>query len=74
MKISVCMATYNGEKYIEEQIKSILDQLSEEDEIIISDDHSKDSTINVIQRINDPRIKVYYNEGEKGYTKNFENE
>lgn len=73
MKISVCMATYNGEKYIEEQLKSILDQLSEEDEVVISDDHSKDSTINVIQSINDPRIRVYYNEGEKGYTKNFEN-
>lgn len=36
--ISVCMATYNGEKYIREQMDSILEQLGEEDELIISDD------------------------------------
>ncbi|HCK87703.1 MAG TPA: alpha-L-Rha alpha-1,3-L-rhamnosyltransferase, partial [Erysipelotrichaceae bacterium] len=40
MKISVCMATYNGEKYIAEQIRSILPQLSEDDEVIVSDDGS----------------------------------
>ena len=38
------MATYNGERYIKEQVDSILCQLSEEDELVISDDHSKDST------------------------------
>ena len=37
-KISVCMATYNGELYIEEQLNSILSQLGEHDELIISDD------------------------------------
>ena len=42
--ISVCMATYNGERYIKEQIDSILCQLSEDDELIVSDDHSTDST------------------------------
>jgi len=36
MKISVCMATYNGEKYICAQLESILKQLSENDEIVIS--------------------------------------
>lgn len=36
--ISVCIATYNGEKYIKEQLQSILPQLSENDEVIISDD------------------------------------
>ena len=35
--ISVCMATYNGERYIKEQIDSILCQLSEDDELIVSD-------------------------------------
>ena len=45
MKISVCMATYNGEKFIEAQLKSILAQLSREDEVIISDDNSVDNTI-----------------------------
>lgn len=73
MKISVCIATYNGEKYIEEQIKSILYQIGEDDEIIISDDHSNDDTLKVIKSFNDDRIKIYLNENEKGYTKNFEN-
>ena len=57
--ISVCIATYNGEKYIHEQLRSILPQLSEDDEIIISDDHSTDRTIEVISSIRDPRIHIY---------------
>ncbi|WP_379964994.1 glycosyltransferase family 2 protein [Epilithonimonas sp. UC225_85] len=73
MKISVCMATYNGEKYVQEQLKSILVQLKDTDEIIISDDHSKDKTIDMIKNINDQRIHIYYNKGTKGFTANFEN-
>lgn len=71
-KISVCIATYNGEKYIKEQIDSILIQLSNDDEIIISDDNSTDNTINVIKNFSDSRIKLFYNL-EKGYSSNFEN-
>ena len=71
--ISVCIATYNGEKYIKEQLESILIQLSQNDEIIISDDYSSDSTINIVNSFNDPRIKIVYNENEHGYTSNFEN-
>ncbi len=59
--ISVCLATYNGEKYIVEQLESILSQLSSKDEIIISDDNSSDSTIDLIKRINDNRIRIYHN-------------
>lgn len=57
--ISVCIATYNGEKYIEEQLLSILNQISEADEIIISDDSSNDLTLEKIRGINDKRIKIY---------------
>lgn len=71
--ISVCLATYNGEKYIIEQLNSILSQLDINDEIIISDDHSKDNTIKVISNLGDPRIKIFSNEKERGYSKNFEN-
>jgi len=73
IRISVCMATYNGERYIEEQIKSILNQLSMNDEVIISDDNSTDNTICIIEKIKDNRIKIFYNHSQKGYTRNFEN-
>ncbi len=71
--ISVCIATYNGEKYIKEQILSILPQLSDEDEIIVSDDGSNDETINVINCISDKRITVVYNKENHGFVGNFEN-
>lgn len=71
--ISVCIATYNGSQYIEEQLHSILSQISKNDEIIISDDHSTDNTIELIQKIQDKRIKIVFNQKEKGYTSNFEN-
>lgn len=54
--ISVCMATYNGQRFILEQIESILNQLSDDDELIISDDSSVDDTLNIIQSIGDSRI------------------
>ena len=44
--ISVCMATYNGGQYLKAQIDSILNQLSVNDELVISDDHSTDNTCN----------------------------
>ena len=43
--ISVCIATYNGEKYLAEQLDSILLQVSEEDELIISYNISTDNTL-----------------------------
>lgn len=71
MKISVCLATYNGEKYIKEQVKSILYQLSDTDELIISDDISTDSTVAIINSFNDARIKVNINEKKLGVSANF---
>ena len=73
-KVSVAMATYNGEKYIEEQIQSILRNLGENDEFIISDDGSKDNTVNIIEkyRKNDKRI-ILLEGPKKGVKKNFEN-
>lgn len=71
--ISVCIALYNGEKYIEEQLSSILKQLGNDDEVIVSDDGSTDNSLAVINDLNDTRVKVIKNTGEHGYTRNFEN-
>lgn len=49
MKISVAVATYNGEKYIEEQLRSIIAQTRPVDEVIISDDQSTDRTRGIIE-------------------------
>jgi len=59
--ISVCITTYNGSKFIEQQLNSIVKQLSDNDEIIISDDDSKDNTVNIIQSYSSPIIKLYKN-------------
>ena len=56
--ISVAIATYNGEKYIKDQLISILVQLEKNDEIVISDDGSTDSTIKIINGLRDKRIKM----------------
>lgn len=71
--ISVCIATYNGERFIKRQLETILQQIGKDDEIIISDDKSTDNTIKIIKAINAPVIHLYINEGEHGYTPNFEN-
>lgn len=71
---SIVMATYNGEKYIREQIDSILVNMKEDDELIISDDGSKDKTVIIINEYikKDKRIKLL--EGpHMGVKKNFEN-
>jgi len=72
-KISVCMATYNGEKYIYKQVSSILNQLSATDELIISDDKSNDQTISILESFQDDRIKIFTNIKSKGPIGNFEN-
>jgi len=71
--ISVCMATYNGEKYIKEQLDSILSQLCEDDEIIISDDSSTDRTVEIIRSYYDNRIRLFANQNFKSPIYNFEN-
>ncbi len=74
MNVSVAMATYNGEKYIRQQIDSILSQLGSEDELVISDDHSSDGTLSIIEQYmkEDPRVKLLMNE-ESGVISNFDN-
>ena len=55
------MTTYNGELYLDEQIKSILPQLNPDDELVICDDGSTDSTISIIESFKDMRIHLHRN-------------
>ena len=57
-RVSVCIPTYNGENYIRRQLETILTQLGENDEVIISDDSSTDETLSIIASFNDRRIQV----------------
>ncbi len=73
-RVSVVMASYNGEKYISEQISSILNNLGESDELVISDDGSTDETLHIIDSYiqKDSRIKLVKGPG-KGVKANFAN-
>ncbi len=74
MKISVALAAYNGEKYIGEQIESILPQLRDGDELIVSDDNPAGKTRSIVDFYTAYDNRVKYVEGEgKGVCKNFEN-
>src|SRR6476620_1984679 len=75
MKISVAMCTYNGGRFISEQLQSIIDQELPVDEIVICDDGSKDDTFAVIEKFQTTfpgLIKLHINEVNLRVNKNFE--
>ena len=72
--VAILMATYNGEKYIAEQIESILNQTYKDWFLFISDDGSKDATLDIIQTYLDnynDRIRLIGKNGHKGAKNNF---
>lgn len=73
-QIDILLATYNGEKYLREQIDSILNQTYKNIRLIVSDDCSKDGTRKILEEYKnkDERIKVYYQEKNLGVVKNIE--
>ena len=74
MKVDILMATYNGEKYIKEQIESILNQTHTNFNLHISDDLSTDNTRDILTEYanKDKRIKLHFQKNNIGYIKNFE--
>ena len=72
--ISVALCTYNGAKYIQEQIDSILCQTTNVDEIVICDDGSSDDTLSIINSYCSKTdiIRVYQNQDKLGVSKNFQ--
>jgi glycosyltransferase involved in cell wall biosynthesis len=71
-RASVCIATYNGEKFLSEQLDSILSQIGELDEVIVVDDGSKDRTFDILSSYKDRRIRLYLNEKNLGACATFE--
>jgi GT2 family glycosyltransferase len=71
-KISACMAAYNGDAFVEAQLRSILSQLKATDEIVIVDDVSTDQTVARIAEVGDPRIRLLRHEKNRGVVATFE--
>jgi glycosyltransferase involved in cell wall biosynthesis len=71
--VSVAIATYNGEKYICEQLDTILQQLDHpQDEIVVFDDASSDSTVQIIRSYNSPFIRLFIQPVNLGQIPTFE--
>lgn len=72
--ISIAMTTYNGERYLREQLDSILNQTYKNFELIVCDDFSSDNTKTILQEYKrkDDRIKLFFNDTNLGFKKNFE--
>lgn len=71
VRISVVLASYNGALYITEQLESLLAALGPQDEIVVSDDGSTDATIEHVQALHDPRIRLIAGGQRLGYQGNF---
>lgn len=73
-KVDILLATYNGEKYLREQIDSILNQTHTEFRLLISDDGSTDLTKTILEEYKnkDSRIEIFFQENNLGVVKNFE--
>ncbi len=75
MSISIALCTYNGEKYIKEQLESLIKQILPPDEIVVCDDGSDDGTLDIAEKVLrewDGHYQVLRNEKNLGYQKNFE--
>ena len=72
--VSVALGTYNGEKYLKEQIDSILNQTYRNIELVITDDCSTDNTPVILREYADKydNVHVYFNEKNLGLVRNFE--
>lgn len=70
MRVVVLMSTYNGERYVREQVESILAQLPSDGRLLVRDDGSRDGTVAVINSIPDQRISVIHGEN-VGFVRSF---
>lgn len=74
MKVSIAMATYNGARWIEEQLDSFAQQETRPDELVVCDDCSSDETIAIVERFSRTanfEVRIVSNESNSGHIKSF---
>ena len=75
MKISIALCTFNGEKYLRDQLDSLFNQTLKPFEIVISDDLSTDDTLNILNEYKDKdrsiRVRILDNQFKRGVFSNF---
>lgn len=75
MKISIAMASYNGARFLPEQLNSFLNQTRLPDEVIVTDDGSTDDTMKILEEFANKapfEVRIYRNEHNLGYARNFD--
>lgn len=75
MKISIAMATYNGAKYLQEQLDSFVTQTRQPDELVVCDDGSSDATVEILRHFAAGApfaVEIHENEVNLSHAKNFE--
>jgi glycosyltransferase involved in cell wall biosynthesis len=72
LSVSIAMATYNGESYVAQQLDSLIAQSYPVKEIVVCDDNSSDRTVEILDKYASDKIKVFKNEKNLGYIKNFQ--
>lgn len=74
MQVSIAMATYNGARYLEEQLASFVAQARLPDELVVSDDGSVDATLDILQQFAERSpfpVRIHRNHESLGYARNF---
>lgn len=69
--VSVCVASYNYERFLAQAIQSVLDQTVTDLEVIVCDDQSTDNSLEIARSFRDPRVQVHLNESRLGIYGNF---
>ena len=69
--VSVCLPTYNGAAFIEETLRSIVNQSYQDFELVVVDDGSTDATLDIVQSFSDPRIQLHRNPERLGIPANW---
>ncbi|MBO6252745.1 MAG: glycosyltransferase family 2 protein [Bacteroidaceae bacterium] len=69
--ISIAMTTYNGSRYLREQLDSLYRQTVNPFEIVVCDDGSTDGTVAILQEYQSKGLRLYVNDSNKGYNDNF---